>query len=102
MSGLAAGTRLKSTVCTAEIMIIAAPDGEVDLTCGGAPMTDGDGNQNGGSLHQDHAAGTTLGKRYISEEGDLEILCVKPGEGSLAVAGTALKLKEAKKLPKTD
>lgn len=100
MSGLAAGTRLKSVVCTTEIMVIAAPDDAIELTCGGAPMTSGE--VNGGSIHPDHAQGSKLGKRYVSEDGSLEILCVKPGDGSLAVAGASLKVKDAKKLPKTD
>ncbi len=103
MVELTVGQRLKSTVCSSEVMVIAAPDGNIDLTCGGAQMSNGDGaGAEGGSLDPDRAAGTTIGKRYISEEGDLEILCVKPGEGSLAVGATALTLKDAKKLPKTD
>lgn len=101
MAGLATGARLKSTVCNTEIMVIAAPDGEVDLTCGGSPMS-ADGAGNGGVVHQDFAEGTTLGKRYTDAEGQLEVLCVKGGEGSLASGGAPLKLKDAKKLPKTD
>ena len=101
MAGLAAGKRLKSTVCNTEIMVIAAPGGEVDLTCGGAPMN-AEGAGNGGSVAGDFAEGTTLGKRYTNEEGNLEVLCVKAGDGSLALGGVALKLKDAKKLPKTD
>jgi hypothetical protein len=100
--GLKVGQRLKSIVCSTEIMVIAAPEGEVQLTCGGAQMTDGERNGEGGSVHTDHSKGSTIGKRYVSEAGDLEILCVKPGEGSLAVGDVALNLKEAKKLPKTD
>ena len=101
MGALSAGQRLKSAVCTTEIMVIAAPDGDIELTCGGAAMTDGDGNS-GGAVDADHAEGTALGKRYVNEDGDLELLCVKAGDGSLAVGGTALNLKDAKKLPKTD
>ena len=101
MAGLAAGKRLKSTVCNTEIMVIAAPGGEVDLTCGGAPMS-AEGAGNGGAVAADFADGTTLGKRYTNEEGNLEVLCVKAGDGSLALGGVALKLKDAKKLPKTD
>lgn len=101
MAVLAAGLRLKSAVCTTEIMVISAPDGEVELTCGGAAMTDADGNS-GGSVDSEHAGGTALGKRYVNGEGDLEVLCVKAGDGSLASGGTALNLKDAKKLPKTD
>ncbi len=100
--GLKVGQRLKSVVCSTEIMVIAAPDGELQLTCGGTQMTDGEGNDQGGSVHPDHASGSNIGKRYVSEAGDLEILCVKPGEGSLALGDVALNLKDAKKLPKTD
>ena len=100
MAILSAGKRLKSTVCTTEIMVITAPDGEVDLCCGGAPMNEGDAN--GGSVNPDYAAGTAIGKRYVNEDGSLEVLCVKAGDGSLAVGDTSLAVKDAKKLPKTD
>jgi hypothetical protein len=82
-------------------MVIAAPDGEVELECGGVPMTDGEGNT-GGSVDASYAEGTALGKRYVNEDGGLELLCVKPGDGSLSTGGEALKVKDAKKLPKTD
>lgn len=100
MATLAAGKRLKSAVCTAEIMVIAAPDGDVDIRCGGTPMAEGDGN--GGSVDPDYAQGCAIGKRYVNDDGTLEVLCVKPGDGSLAVGGQALAVKDAKKLPKTD
>ena len=48
------------------------------------------------------AQGTALGKRYVSAAGNLELLCVKPGKGSLDVGGAALVLKEAKQLPSSD
>ena len=98
MTILSAGKRLKSAVCTTEIMVIAAPDGNVDLRCGGTAM----GDSNGVAVDPDHAAGTAIGKRYVNEDGSLEVLCVKAGEGSLSVGGTALNVKDAKKLPKTD
>ncbi len=100
--GLKVGQRLKSMVCSTEIMVIMAPESEIQLTCGGTQMTDGEVNGESGSVHPDHSKGSTIGKRYVSEAGDLEILCVKPGEGSLAVGDVALNVKDAKKLPKTD
>ena len=48
------------------------------------------------------AEGTKLGKRYVSDAGDLELLCTKAGDGSLGLEGVLLKLKEAKKLPSSD
>ena len=101
MAALSAGQRLKSTVCATEIMVIAAPDEDIELQCGGATMTDGEGNA-GGRVDADYAEGTALGKRYVNEDGGLELLCVKPGDGSLSAGGEVLKVKDAKKLPKTD
>ena len=46
--------------------------------------------------------GTVLGKRYTNDAADLELLCTKPGDGSLGANGEALVLKEAKALPSSD
>ena len=103
MAQLKAGSRIRSAVCATEVMVIAAPDGDVDLTCGGAAMIAlGEEPTPGASPSPDAAKGTALGKRYVNEAGDLELLCTKPGEGNLAAAGEALKLKEAKPLPSSD
>ena len=40
MAALKMGARLKSTVCSGEIMVVMAPDTEVEMTCGGAAMVD--------------------------------------------------------------
>jgi hypothetical protein len=103
MAQLKAGSRIRSAVCATEIMVIAAPQGDVEVTCGGAPMIDmSDEPPAGLSPSPDAAKGTALGKRYVSEAGDLELLCTKPGEGSLAIGGAPLTLKEAKPLPSSD
>lgn len=103
MSELKAGTRLKSAVCATQVMVIAAPAGGADVTCGGAAMIAMDAEAPAGAAVDPAAsAGTALGKRYVNEAGDLEILCTKPGEGSLAAGGEALVLKEAKALPSSD
>jgi hypothetical protein len=103
MQNLKPGTRLRSTVCDTEVMVIAAPAGEVDVTCGGAPMIPlGADPPGGASLAPDAAAGTQLGKRYVNAAGDLELLCTKPGKGSLGCQGAALAVKGAKPLPASD
>jgi hypothetical protein len=102
MATLKAGARLKSAVCDTQVMVIAAPAGDVALTCGGAPMLDAAANAPRGAIDPEHKSGTQIGKRYVNADGTLELLCTKPGEGSLAVAGTPLKLKEAKALPSSD
>ena len=103
MAELKAGTRLKSAVCATEIMVITAPAGSLDLGCGGAPMIGMDeSTPEGATPDASASAGTALGKRYTNEPGDLELLCTKPGDGSLTLGGEALVLKEAKPLPSSD
>ena len=103
MAQLKAGTRMRSAVCATEVMVVAAPAEDVEVTCGGVSMIAiGDDPPAGTSLSPDAAQGSALGKRYVNEAGDLELLCTKPGEGSLGVGGALLSLKEAKPLPSSD
>jgi hypothetical protein len=43
-----------------------------------------------------------MGKRYVDADNAYELLCVKPGKGSLSVDGVALVTKDAKPLPASD
>lgn len=100
---LKAGVRIKSAVCETQLMVIATPGGDVDLTCGGAAVVElAEDAPPGGALSPDHKDGTKIGKRYVNADGSLELLCTKPGEGSLALAGVPLAVKEAKALPSSD
>ena len=103
MAVFKAGTRLKSAVCSSELMIVVAPAGDVELTCGGAPVIELAADAPAGAeIDPDQKQGTQMGKRYTNEAGDIEILCTKPGEGGLAVGGVALEIKGAKPLPSSD
>lgn len=103
MARLRSGLRLKSAVCTTEVMVVAAPEADVEVTCGGAPLLPlGDSTQSGVKIDEGAAGGTLLGKRYVDAAGSLELLCTKPGKGSLAVGGDLLVLKAAKPLPSSD
>jgi hypothetical protein len=103
MAQLKVGSRLRSAVCATEVIVIAAPGGDVDVRCGGAPMLGmGEAPRPGGSVAADAAGGTALGKRYVSASGDLELLCTKPGQGSLGLGSALLVPKEAKPLPSSD
>ena len=105
MAKLKTGTRIKSAVCATEAMVIAAPDSDSDIevTCGGVAVIDiGADAPAGVEIQADAAKGTALGKRYVNEAGDLELLCTKPGDGSLGANGEILVLKEAKPLPSSD
>jgi hypothetical protein len=103
MARLKPGVRLKSAVCTTEVMVVAAPDGDVEVTCGGAPLVElGAPPPAGASIAADAAGGSLLGKRYVDAAGALELLCTKPGKGSLGARGELLTVKAAKPLPSSD
>lgn len=46
--------------------------------------------------------GTLIGKRYLSDDTGLEVLCTKSGDGSLSFDGTPLVVQGAKPLPPSD
>lgn len=93
------GTRLKSAACDTEAMVIRCSDGTIE--CGGAPMVETKPDA-AAPLAADHSNGTLMGKRYTDADSNYELLCVKPGKGSLAVDGVPLVIKTAKPLPASD
>ena len=93
------GTKLKSTVCDTEVMVIRAAEG--DIECGGAAMVL-EKPTNADEIDPEHANGTQMGKRYVDADDTIELLCVKPGQGSLAFNGVALSIKATKSLPSSD
>lgn len=96
------GTRWKSVVCTTEVIVVRPPQTAGSLTCGGAGMVaQASTADRNGAPAADAAGGTSLGKRYASEDG-LQVLCTKAGAGSLALNGQPLGLLETKKLPASD
>lgn len=96
------GDRLRSAVCSTELVVVKAPAEAIDLRCGGvAVLGPDDSAPDGAALVADFAVGTLIGKRY-TDGADLELLCSKAGEGSLSVGETALEVKGAKPLPSSD
>ena len=96
------GQRLQSSTCDAEVMVLRAPAGDIDLRCGGHPVHDRLESVPAAPLDQDLAGGTALGKRYVDADGTLELLCVNAGKGSLSVGSTPLQIKAAQPLPASD
>jgi len=94
------GTKLKSAVCEAEVMVIRG-GAETIVECGGAPMAE-QAPAERQPINPEFAQGTRIGKRYVDADGRIELLCVKAGQGSLALAGVALQTKDAKPLPSSD
>lgn len=92
------GTRLKSAACDTEVVVIRCGSGTIQ--CGGTAMAEG--GTGAAELSADFAGGSVMGKRYVDAASMIEVLCVKPGKGSLAADGVMLSLKEAKPLPASD
>ena len=96
------GSRFRSQVCETEVVVVKVGSGG-ELTCGGVPVVPIDTAVDGSApVDEGHDGGTLLGKRYCDEASGIEILCVRPGAGSLAVDGRLLELKTAKALPSSD
>jgi hypothetical protein len=93
------GTKLKSAVCDTEVMVVRAADAVIE--CGGLPMAE-ERPAERKPVNPAFAEGTKIGKRYVNAAGTIELLCVKAGQGSLSIAGDALKTKDAKPLPASD
>ena len=93
------GTKLKSAVCNTEVMVIRGSDMIVE--CGGAPMGE-ERPAEEAAVNPAFAEGTQIGKRYVDQNGAVELLCLKPGKVSLSIQGVVLKTKDAKALPSSD
>jgi len=95
------GTKLVSSVCETQVVVVRAPEGEVSLGCGGAPLISPD-DEPTGELDPALSDGSLIGKRYADEELGLELLCTRGGAGTLTANGVALLSKGAKPLPSSD
>jgi hypothetical protein len=94
------GTKLYSATCNTEVMVIRCSENTA-IECGGAPMSTSAVNTKT-EPSGEHQNGTMVGKRYIDQAGTVELLCTKPGTGSLAMDGVAMGIKDAKPLPSSD
>jgi hypothetical protein len=100
---LTAGARLKSAADETQVVVVRAPAGEVDLTCGGHPLVALDADvPEPAAVEAGHDGPTLIGKRYADDSVGIELLCTKAGAGGLFVNGEPLRLKEAKPLPSSD
>jgi hypothetical protein len=97
------GSRWKSAVCDAQMVVVRPPKVPGDLQCGGMVVIDlNDSATASGDVHPDHGGGVLIGKRYTDVESGIEVLGAKAGKGSLAFDGRPLMLKDAKPLPASD
>jgi hypothetical protein len=97
------GMRLKSQVCETQVVVVKAPADPVDVRCGGVALIEASGTSaEGASMDAGFAEGTLLGKRYADDGAGLELLCSKPGAGSLSIGDAKLEIKGTKALPSSD
>lgn len=102
------GVRLRSVVCDTEVIVMIVPKGDVVVSCGGQAMElierGSSASVSGATSPIDPAlaSGTQLGKRYVSDQIDLELLATKAGKGTLTANGSILEIKDSKALPSSD
>ena len=101
MPELKPGSRFASAVCATEVIVVKGA-GDADLRCGGIAMTAAGATRGDNEPAPDAAGGTLMGKRYVDAGETVEVLCTKPGDGSLGLGDALLDLKEAKPLPASD
>ncbi len=96
------GTRLRSVVCSTEVVVVKSPSQPGRLECGNQPMVDPSGAAATTVVSALSGDGTSLGKRYFDAETGIEVLCTKGGDGSVSLDGRPLEIKGAKPLPASD
>ena len=96
------GQSLASATDATTVVVVRAPETDVELTCGGLPMIASSSAVSPAPAAAGDGPGTQLGKRYEDQGRSLELLCTKAGTSTLAVGGVPMSLKEAKPLPASD
>jgi len=97
------GSRWKSAVCATEVVVVRPPSAAAVLECGGQPMVAYAAEAPAGlAPAPEFSGGSLVGKRYADADTGLEVLCAKPGVGSLSLSGRPLVVRDAKKLPSSD
>ena len=100
---LTVGARLRSQVCPAQVVIVRGGRGEHELSCGGHSLVPlGAPAFPGLVLERRAEGGVRLGKRYVNEAGDVEVLVTAAGDGELSLDGAPLRIKQPKSLPSSD
>lgn len=97
------GSRWRSAVCECEVVVVRAPAGPVNLSIGGTRVVAAGADRPAGvRLDESLADGTLLGKRYADEVSGIEVLCTKPGAGTITVDGRPATVLAPRHLPASD
>jgi hypothetical protein len=101
MTNLKVGAKLYSAVCEGQVLVLHCSGPEADVRCGGVPLATAVVTDKV-AVDPRLASGFLIGKRYVDDADQIELLCVKPGKGTLTLNGEALKPKQPKQLPASD
>jgi hypothetical protein len=109
VTDLRPGSRWRSAVCEAEVIVVRPPAGPVLLCIGGVPALAGSPPRPAGSQRaagpasaDRPALGTRLGSRYLDETSGLEMLCTRSGAGTITVGGRPTTRMAPRQLPASD
>lgn len=94
------GMRVHAADSTAELVVIKAPGGDVDLCCGEAAMLVGSAGAAAPATGAEQQV--VVGKRYANADGSLLLLATKGGAGQLVADGVALEIQDPRALPSSD
>ena len=97
------GSRWRSAVCDAEVVVVRSPAVPVTFRIGGTGALPADaGGSAGAKPDAALAGGTLLGKRYADEVSGLEVLCTRAGTGTITVDGRRATVMTPRQLPASD
>ena len=97
------GSRWRSAVCDAEVVVVRSPAVPVTLRIGGTGALPANvGRPASAEPDAALAGGTMLGKRYADEVSGLEVLCTKAGTGTITVDGRRATVMTPRQLPASD
>lgn len=97
---LRVGDRLRSQVCSTQVVVVRVGPEPVMLTCGGFAMVPLDVAPSGESPRPGLDTGTQIGKRYVA--GATELLVTAAGAGTLADGDRPLSVRATAPLPASD
>jgi hypothetical protein len=102
MTILKPGMRLKSQVDNTQLMVVRAPDTDMDIRLGSHPVIDISAEPVVGLKLENRGEVALLGKRYGTPEGDLELLVTKADCAALTLGDRPIEIKQSKPLPASD
>jgi hypothetical protein len=97
---LSVGARMRAQNSACEVIVVKGTDSAAELRCAGLEMLT---SALSAAVDQvSDGPAIQLGKRYTDPDGEIEVLCTKPGYGPLSFGDQELAPKPARALPASD